>query len=156
MVYVAKESRESARDSWHDVQGTSKFNMENSQTFREPSGQEGVSEAVLLDEDGIDEDADIQSEEITKKELLNMMATMNQNMAVVAISVASLESSLKRLRSEPSNSGHVTKKNKKQAMRTRMAVMFYRTVIQQSFRQLWPEQINRRVLGFAKSNRERL
>ena len=37
---------------------------------------------------------------------------MNQNMAVVATSVASLESCLKRLRSEPRNSGQVAKKQK--------------------------------------------
>ena len=40
------------------------------------------------------------------------MATMNQNMAVVATSVASLEFSLKRLLSEPSDSGQVAKKQK--------------------------------------------
>ena len=74
-----------------DASKSSTFSMaEYSQTICEPSGQEEISDAALSDDDGKDEDADIQSEEITKKELVNLMATMNQYMAVVATSVASL------------------------------------------------------------------
>ena len=51
-----------------EVQGaskSSKFSMaENSQTICKP---EEISDAALLDDDGIDEDADIQSEGMTKK-----------------------------------------------------------------------------------------
>ena len=44
---------------------SSKFSMaENSQTICKP---EEISDAALLDDDGIDEDADIQSEGMTKK-----------------------------------------------------------------------------------------
>ncbi|XP_028404120.1 uncharacterized protein LOC114526805 [Dendronephthya gigantea] len=87
----------------------------NSEKYPETDQIEEISAAeenALLGPDGTGEERDAESVEITKEELVKMMTEMNKNMAAVASSVASLGSSLKRVRDDSSSDSHHNKKQK--------------------------------------------